>query len=304
MFDYSWDSLQKNLQAGAVSNGSQNNYNDDRFWKISKDDNGTGIAVIRLLPDSVGESSKPFVKMFTHSCTFYGADGKARYYIQDSPETIGLQCPASEKWASLYNMGTADAKDAAKKYARKIKFVANILVIKDPATPANEGKVFLWEFGTKLMDKFIAAMNPTEQMRSIGTVPKQLFDPTAAGSSITLKIKKANGFFNYDDTEINTASAVFKDTEKAAAFITKNCIPLQEFLSPEHYKPYDELKRLLAYAETGVRNSQVAQPAQPAQPAQQSVVEDKPLTQAQPTPTAMASVEDDDDDLEFLKTLA
>jgi hypothetical protein len=246
MFEFSWETLQQNLQKDALP-GEKKDFKDSRFWKLSKDESGTGAAVIRLLPDSAGPDAKPFVKIFHHSIKFT-RNGKDFYYIQDSPETIGLPCPASEKWQELWNSGN---QEKAKLYSRKIKYIANILVVKDPGCPENNGKVFLWEFGTKLMDKFIAAMNPTEAMREVGVKPKQLFDPTANGSSISLQIKKANNFFNYDDTTILDASAVFKSTEAAVEFINKNCYKLDEFISPAHFKPYNELKALLTFAETG-----------------------------------------------------
>lgn len=306
MFDFSWEKLQGNLQANSIPS-EKKDFNDPRFWKLSKDENGTGAAVIRLLPDSSSSNAKPFVKIFHHSIKFTRS-GKDFYYIHDSPETIGLPCPASEKWQELWNSGETEK---AKTFSRKIKYIANILVIKDPGNPENNGKVFLWEFGTKLMDKFIAAMNPTDALREVGVKAKQLFDPTENGSSISLQIKKANGYFNYDDTTILEPSAVFKTPEKAAEFIDKNCYKLDEFLSPSHYKDYDELKASLIFAMTGQKTVKGAEipkaekgvPVEETKNNKTQAIEDETPKKTEKENTSSTKNVEVDDDLDFLNDL-
>ena len=137
-------------------------------------------------------------------------------------------------------MGTTDSKAQAELLKRKVKFITNILVVKDPMNPQNEGKVFLWEFGTKLNGKFLSAMDPSLEDISLGAKPKELFNPFD-GSNILLKIKKASGFFNYDDTEVMESSSIVESEEEYNELVQKTH-RLREFISPEHFGTYDELK--------------------------------------------------------------
>jgi len=237
-----WGSLEKNL--GANITKEKKSYEDNRFWKLSRDENDNGGAIIRLLPDPTGT---PFIQRYNHAFqSFDNVNKKKRWYINNSPETIGEACPASELWAALYNIGTEEGKKEAKKFSRKIKFMCNIKVVKDPANPQNEGKIFLWEFGTKLKDKFMAALQPSESEIAMGEEPKQLFNPLA-GNNIKLKIKKAAGFLNYDDTEIMAASSIYADGEEAKADIIENAYKLDEFMQADAFETYEELKKKMKF---------------------------------------------------------
>jgi cell division septation protein DedD len=279
-FDFA--SLQQQLQPGAISE-KKDFGPDERFWKLSRGDDDTGTAVIRLLVD---KNRVPFVKVFHHQFSVYDpTKQKKRWFIEPSPQTIGLPCPVSEKWQELYNLGTAEAKEEAKKFSRKIKYVTNIKVINDPANPANNGKIFLWEFGTKLLDKFLAAMNPGADDLALGIKPTELYNPIA-GANIMLKIKKSAGFFNYDDTTILPASAEWNSMDEAVTEIDANTHELQEFLEPTHFKSYDELKSRMEFVITGVKSQPTTQET-PAQETtqQQTVNTGMPPAQETPTPT-------------------
>ena len=78
----------------------------------------------------------------------------------NSLTTLGQKDPVSEYNTMLWNNGTDAGKEAARKQKRKLTYIANIYVVKDPANPENEGKVFLYKFGKKIFDKLTAAMQP------------------------------------------------------------------------------------------------------------------------------------------------
>lgn len=237
-----WGELEKNL--GANITKEKKSYEDSRFWRLSRDENDNGGAIIRLLPDTTGT---PFIQRYNHAFqSFDNINKKKRWYINISPETVGKPCPASELWSALYNLGSEEAKKEAKKFGRKIKFMCNIKVIKDPANPQNEGKIFLWEFGTKLKDKFMAALQPSDSEIAMGEEPKQLFNPLS-GNNIKLKIKKAAGFLNYDDTEIMPTSSIYDSGEAAKADIIENAFQLDEFMKADAFETYDELKSKMKY---------------------------------------------------------
>jgi hypothetical protein len=322
-----WDQLEKNLGAD-VKGGEKKSYKDDRFWSLSRDENDNGGAIIRLLPDPEGT---PFIQRFNHAFqSFDTVNKKKRWYINISPQTINQDCPASELWSKLFNLGTDEAKLEAKNFSRKIKFMCNIKVIKDPANPQNEGKIFLWEFGTKLKDKFMQALNPSEADRQMGEEPKQLFNPLT-GCNIKLKIKKAAGFLNYDDTTIEAVSSIYNDGEGAKADIINNAYKLSEFLQPEAFETYEELKGKLKYVtecyqpksmdpvtfknvvaevvgSTAPAQTQAAQPAQidtglDMGTSEAPAVQPQPTQAAQPAAQTQAAPASNDTDLAFLDDL-
>ena len=114
---------------------------DDRLWKLECDKSGNGYAVIRFLPAPDGEDL-PFVKLYSHA--FQGPGG---WYIENSLTTLGGKDPVSEYNTTLWNNGTDAGKDAACKQKRKLTYISNIYVVKDPTNPENEGKVFLYKYG-------------------------------------------------------------------------------------------------------------------------------------------------------------
>ena len=127
---------------------------DDRNWKLECDKSGNGYAVIRFLPAPDGEDL-PFVKLYSHA--FQGPGG---WYIENSLTTLGKKDPVSEYNTTLWNNGTDAGKETARKQKRKLTYISNIYVVKDPANPENEGKVFLYKYGKKIFDKLTAAMQP------------------------------------------------------------------------------------------------------------------------------------------------
>ena len=163
---------------------------DERLWKPEVDKAGNGYAVIRFLPAVDGEDM-PWAKLYTHA--FQGSGG---WYIENSLTTLGSKDPVSEYNSQLWNSGIDADKEVARKQKRKLSYYSNIYVVKDPANPDNEGKVFLFRYGKKIFDKITAAMQPEfEDEEAIN--PFDFWQ----GANFKLKIKKVAGFWNYDSSE-------------------------------------------------------------------------------------------------------
>lgn len=214
-------------------------YNDPRFWKLSRDKNGDGKAVIRLLTD---KNKIPYVRIYHYSSKKKVGDREV-LLIANSPDSIDMPCPIKEYYYELLNQGL---KEEAKLYSRKVKYYTNIYVEKDPENPENEGKVFLWQFGQKLLDKFSNWMKDDKDM---GVNGKELYNPLT-GNSIKLVINKNqnSGFFEYDRTEVfpNTSPiGGIKDKEKIVDILLNQTYDLNEFKSPEYFDSYEELNETL-----------------------------------------------------------
>ena len=212
------------------NNGGQG---DDRLWKLEVDKGGNGYAVIRFLPAPDGEDL-PFVKLYSHA--FQGPGG---WYIENSLTTLGQKDPVSEHNSELWNNGTDAGKDTARKQKRKLTYISNIYVVKDPTNPENEGKVFLYKYGKKIFDKLTAAMQPEFE-------DEEAIDPFDfwQGANFKLKAKNVAGYRNYDSSEFASTSALLDDDDALEA-VWKKQHSLAELVAADQFKSYDELKTRL-----------------------------------------------------------
>ena len=208
---------------------------DDRVWKLECDKSGNGYAVIRFLPAPNGEDL-PFVKLYSHA--FQSSGG---WYIENSLTTMNQKDPVSELNSELWNNGTDAGKELARKQKRKLTYVSNIYVVKDPANPDNEGKVFLYKFGKKIFDKITSAMQPEFQDET----PIDPFD-FWQGANFKLKAKNVAGYRNYDSSEFAAPGALLDDDDAMEA-VWKKQYSLAELVAADQFKTYDELKKRLDY---------------------------------------------------------
>ena len=208
---------------------------DERTWKLDVDKSGNGYAVIRFLPAPEGEDL-PFVKLYSHA--FQGPGG---WYIENSLTSLGQKDPVSEYNTQLWNNGTDAGKETARKQKRKLTYMSNIYVVKDPANPENEGKVFLFKYGKKIFDKLTAAMQPEFE-------DEEAIDPFDfwQGANFKLKAKNFAGYRNYDSSEFAATSALLDDDDAMEALWKKE-YSLAELVASDQFKTYDELKKRLEY---------------------------------------------------------
>ena len=216
-----------------MNSGSGNQ--DERLWKPEMDKTGNGYAVIRFLPAPDGEDL-PWVKMYSH-----GFQGPGGWYIENSLTTIGGKDPVSEHNRELWNSGNEDDKAIVRRQKRKLSYYANIYVVKDPANPASEGKVYLYKFGVKIFDKIMAAMQPEFEDET----PINPFD-FWQGADFKLKIRKVDGYWNYDKSEFASPAPLLKDDDAMEA-IWKTEYSLQALVAADQFKSYEDLKKRLDY---------------------------------------------------------
>lgn len=220
------------LNAEIEKQNSKKNFKEDRegFWEPTVDKAGNGSAVLRFLPPPAGEEL-PFIRMYDH-----GFKGPGGWYIELSRTSINEPDPVAEHNKILWNSGRQDEARAQK---RRMYFLSNVYVVKDPGNPSNEGKVFLWRYGKKVADKIAGMTNPEfEEDEAINP-----FDAWG-GCNFRLRIKDVEGYRNYDSSDFAKPSPL-ADSDEEIEKIWNQCRSLQEFLKPENYKSYDELKAKL-----------------------------------------------------------
>ena len=256
---------------------------DNRFWTPSVDKAGNGYAVIRFLPAPKGEDI-PWVRLFSH-----GFQGPGGWFIENSLTTLNKKDPVSEYNSTLWNRGDEAGKEQARKQKRRLTYMSNIYVVKDPANPDNDGKVFLFRYGKKLFDKINDIMNPEFEDES----PVNPFD-LWEGANFKMKIRNLEGYRNYDKSEFDKPTPLSED-EETLERVWSSEHSLNEFLDPKNFKSYNELKMRLDKVLGSVAVSSTASEYE----------EDEPVVpKSTPSPEAIAKTESSGDDLDFFKKLA
>ena len=217
-------------ETAKINTPSQGQGDDDRFWRPELDKSGNGMAVVRFLPAPDGEDL-PWAITWNH-----GFQGPGGWYIENSLTTLGQKDPVSEYNSQLWNSGIEANKEIARKQKRRLTYISNVYVIKDPANPQNEGTIRLYKFGKKIWDKLNDKMNPQFEDET----PVNPFD-LWEGCNFKIKIRKLDGFSNYDKSEFENASPLDEDEAKMEE-IWKGEHSLEEFTDQKNFKSYAELK--------------------------------------------------------------
>ena len=282
------NSLDALLGAAQAENTPQDkkSYTDERIWKPVMDKTGNGYAVIRFLPAVDGEDM-PWAKVWNHA--FQGPTGQ--WYIENSLTTLGQNDPVSEMNSAYWNSGVESDKEIARRQKRKLQYFANIYVVSDPANPQNEGKVMLYRFGKKIFDKCMEAMQPAFQDET----PVNPFD-FWEGANFKLKIRKVDGYWNYDKSEFEAPTPLFTDDEQLEE-VWKKEYPLVEFTAATNFKSYDELKNRMNAVLAGTTTVGTAAEVMEDAPWVEPKVDTKPA----PAPTVD---NDDKDTMSYFEKLA
>ena len=279
------NSLDKLLNAVKEDSAPQEkkSYVDERLWKPELDKSGNGYAVIRFLPSVEGEDM-PWAKVWNHA--FQGPTGQ--WYIENSLTTVGQKDPVSEHNTKLWNTGLESDKEIARKQKRKLQYFSNIYVVSDSKHPENEGKVFLYRYGKKIFDKLMAAMQPEFEDET----PINPFD-FWEGANFKLKIRKVDGFWNYDKSEFEAPSALGDDS--VIEGIWKKQYALKEFTASTNFKSYEELKTRLDAVLSGTVSVGNVTDTMDDEPIASPKVDTKPVESKQ---------EDEDDTMDYFSKLA
>lgn len=297
--------LRKNSSIEKLTNAlnSQNKFSrDERYWEPTVDKAGNGFAEIRFLPTPPqdGEDGAPFVTMFSHS--FKGPTGQ--WYIENSLTTIGADDPVAELNSKLWNSGVEANQNKARDQKRRLGYISNILVVNDPGNPANNGKVFLFRYGKKVMDKIKDKTGTGSEVKPEFQDPDDIkfnpFNPWE-GANFKLTIRQVDGFRNYDKSEFRAPSQVAK-TDKEIEAIWRQQHSLKAEIAPDKFKPYKELKekleRVLGLTSTGSAAPAARRTAEEVsnEDSNREAADNAAEVARAVTPTASSSTEDDEFD--------
>ena len=297
------NSLDKLLSAVEKENVPQEkkSYVDERLWKPVLDKVGNGYAVIRFLPAVNGEDL-PWAKLWNHA--FQGPTGQ--WYIENSLTTLNQKDPVSEMNTAYWNSGVESDKEIARKQKRKLQYFSNIYVVSDSKHPENEGKVFLFRYGKKIFDKIMETMQPAFEDET----PVNPFD-FWKGANFKLKIRKVDGYWNYDKSEFEAPTPLFDNDDDIEEVWNKQ-YSLTEFTAPTNFKSYDELKTRMNMVLAGTTRVGSATTLMEDEPVATPTVDTKEVPavsakeRGQTVTTVPAGYKDGDDDgaLDYFQKLA
>lgn len=236
---FNWDDTLEKLKKDKTDEKG-----DKRFWKLTKDKKTEeGSALIRFLPD---KSGVPYVLIFQHFLEYMNEEGFSKWYAGTCPTTIQKDCPICELNKKYWNSGHEQDKEIARKRKRKKTYISNILVLKDEDAPENEGKVFLFSYGTKIFDKIQDKVFPKNNYED-PIVVWDLFE----GSNFILQSQQVKGsetnskLISYDNSKFTKVEPLFKGDEDKLTEIMEQTYDLSEFLNPEKIDSAQVIKEKL-----------------------------------------------------------
>ena len=276
-----------------ANGGTDNSYEDKRFWKLGKLDPKTGnaSAIIKFLPFPTGEYSYDF---YDHSFTVNG-----RWYIENSLSSIGQPDPLMELNKEMWDSGNEDVRNMVRKRSRRKAHISNIYVVKDPANPENNGKVFLYRYGKMIKEKLAAIVKGNPELGEPGVDLFMLNSPYVFALIYTKDLKSKTDFGNYHESKVRQIEPF---PPNLLLEIYNNLYPIDNVVK---YKSYEELQNKLNYV---VGNSTTHKSKSIAQTPSEDLEEfgeldlfniDE-LPTIPPNLTSSVSIPVGDDDLDFM----
>ena len=233
-------------------------YDDDRKWSYELDKKGMASAILRFLPvtqkDMEYETAKdPEVVLeeipFWTSKWDHAFKQNGKWFNSVCPTTFGDECPVCEynsnaiaetglEFSELPD--SSDVKRGVRNRSRKLKYFANVLVVKDPKNPSNEGKVFVLEYPKTIQGYIEAKLIP--EFDDDESVDVSHF---VTGQNFKLKVyKNKKGEVQYDRCEWESVSAVSEDN-KVMEKIWKAEYCLNEFTGDSVKPNIDDIEKQL-----------------------------------------------------------
>ena len=199
---------------------------------------------------------------------------------------------------SLSNDLAVEAIKIAEKDLESAIFLIQQSVVADPKNPENEGQIKLFKFGKKIFDKITEAMQPAFEDEK----PLNPFD-FWEGANFKLKIRKVDGYWNYDKSEFESPSKLAEDDDKIEA-TWKQQFALKEFSDPSNFKSYDALKARYEKVVFGTGSTTTADKIEtPTVDDEESAPVVKSETKPSSAPTKSFDDSGDDDTMDYFSKL-
>lgn len=203
---------------------------DPNVWKLTVDKDGNGQALIRFLPSS---DNKLFVKVKNH----FVKNAGGRMFSCMCPKTYSsdADCPVCNTAYTMMNKRLwktipEDEQKTIKNYFSSDSYWSVIQVIKDDASPDNNGKIFKFRYGKKILDKIQIVSLDDELEGTLGYNP---FHPLE-GANFKLIATKVEDWANYDRSAFSARSPWLNGNKKEIEKVyNSNLIDLEPLTTPQ-----------------------------------------------------------------------
>lgn len=224
--------LQEDVKS--IDDGPRTKREDDsRYWKPTQGADGNGSAVVRFLPPPEGED-KSIVHYFKYQFKWPKTN---KYYYERSLSSLGLPDPVADYKKQLRDSGQ---EELSKKMNRSAKYISNVLIVKDPGNPENEGRVYLYEYGKQIYDLIKRASTDDDETGRVAFNPFDLWE----SKNFVLKVKKKSDFPNYEDSTFQEKITSVGNDDYIEK-IYSEIYSLEAEVAPEKYSTYEELEAKL-----------------------------------------------------------
>jgi hypothetical protein len=189
--------------------------------------------VVRLIP-LVSNPERTFFHYFSHIWKSVSTNNIVSVLC---PNTYGEKCPIDEYRSKIYSTKDDAQIEKIRPIKRNENWLVNVLVIKDPTNPENQGKVKILRYGKQLA-KIIDAAITGDESDEFGA---KVFDLSENGCNLKIKVEKnEGGYASYTGSKFTSPSKIdgLEDLDE----IYNQANDLDAIFD---HKSYDEIKKLL-----------------------------------------------------------
>jgi hypothetical protein len=189
--------------------------------------------VVRLIP-LVSNPERTFFHYFSHIWKSVSTNNIVSVLC---PNTYGEKCPIDEYRSKIYSTKDDAQIEKIRPIKRNENWRVNVLVVKDPTNPENQGKVKILRYGKQLA-KIIDAAITGDESDEFGA---KVFDLSENGCNLKIKVEKnEGGYASYTGSKFTSPSKIDDLNDIDEAYNQANDLD-----AIFDHKSYDEIKKLL-----------------------------------------------------------
>lgn len=189
--------------------------------------------VVRLIP-LVSNPERTFFHYFSHIWKSVSTNNIVSVLC---PNTYGEKCPIDEYRSKIYSTKDDNQIEKIRPIKRNENWLVNVLVIKDPTNPENQGKVKILRYGKQLA-KIIDAAITGDESDEFGA---KVFDLSENGCNLKIKVEKnEGGYASYTGSKFTSPSKIDDLGDIDEVYNQANDLD-----AIFDHKSYEEIKKLL-----------------------------------------------------------
>ena len=209
--------------------------------------------IVRLVP-LVTNPERTFFHYYSHTWKSVSTNNIVSVLC---PNTYGEKCPIDEYRSKIYSTKDDSQIEKIRPIKRNENWLVNVLVIKDPTNPENQGKVKILRYGKQLA-KIIDSAITGDDSDEFGS---KVFDLSENGCNLKIKVEKnEGGYATYVGSKFMSPSKVEGIDDIDEVYNSTNDLD-----SIFDHKSYVDIKKLLSTHFLGEVASQPVEEVNPVE---------------------------------------